>query len=277
MKIKPVKKATAPGYPTEHFFINNPQLFLKSIPARWYKNKIVSSALSVFILSGLNNDKSDIIKGLEEISVINPVKDSDHKKEEVKVTGKVAPIFVHGDGSGAIGCIVISPPVFISEEEALKIITEELKKENIIIDTVNTPTITFNAEALANDCWDEKPKKAKVSLKFDGKDNQYDFNIEYLSEEDYSKFRTDDGCWSSVQDYDMKRAAELFREELVKKGDLNAVIFYDPMPSLEINRKIRRDIDWERVHENAKDEAKELLIAQIEDFIQWLKKEKILE
>jgi hypothetical protein len=43
----------------------------------------------------------------------------------------VAPIFKHGEGRGAVGCVVVSPPVFLSEEEAMQIIGEELAKSGI--------------------------------------------------------------------------------------------------------------------------------------------------
>ena len=43
----------------------------------------------------------------------------------------VAPIFVHGEGRGASGCIVMNPPVFLSEEEALQILGEELARAGI--------------------------------------------------------------------------------------------------------------------------------------------------
>ncbi len=43
----------------------------------------------------------------------------------------VAPIFEHGEGRGATGCVVISPPVFLSEEEALQIVKEELAKHGV--------------------------------------------------------------------------------------------------------------------------------------------------
>ncbi len=43
----------------------------------------------------------------------------------------VAPIFEHGEGRGATGCVVIVPPVFLSEEEALQIANEELAQHRI--------------------------------------------------------------------------------------------------------------------------------------------------
>ena len=43
----------------------------------------------------------------------------------------VAPVFEHGEGRGATGCIVVSPPVFMSEEEGMQILREELAKHGI--------------------------------------------------------------------------------------------------------------------------------------------------
>ena len=43
----------------------------------------------------------------------------------------VAPIFERGEGRGATGCIVVSPPVFLSEEEGVQILREELAKHGI--------------------------------------------------------------------------------------------------------------------------------------------------
>ena len=44
---------------------------------------------------------------------------------------RAAPVFVHGDGVGASGCVMIAPPVYLSEEDALNIIFTELKKEGL--------------------------------------------------------------------------------------------------------------------------------------------------
>ncbi|HBO43451.1 MAG TPA: hypothetical protein DD670_05880, partial [Planctomycetaceae bacterium] len=47
--------------------------------------------------------------------------------------GVVAPVFEHGEGSGSTGCIVMTPPVFLSEEEAMQIIKDELAKHGIAL------------------------------------------------------------------------------------------------------------------------------------------------
>lgn len=43
----------------------------------------------------------------------------------------VAPIFEHGEGRGATGCVVIVPPAFLAEDEALQIVNEELAQHGI--------------------------------------------------------------------------------------------------------------------------------------------------
>jgi hypothetical protein len=43
----------------------------------------------------------------------------------------VAPIFEHGEGRGATGCIVIVPPVFLSEEESLQVVNEALAQHGV--------------------------------------------------------------------------------------------------------------------------------------------------
>ncbi len=43
----------------------------------------------------------------------------------------VAPVFEHGEGRGVTGCNVVTPPVFLSEEEGLQILREELAKHGI--------------------------------------------------------------------------------------------------------------------------------------------------
>lgn len=43
----------------------------------------------------------------------------------------VAPIFEHGEGRGATGCVVVNPPVFLSEQDAMQVIREELPKSGV--------------------------------------------------------------------------------------------------------------------------------------------------
>ncbi|XHR27970.1 MAG: hypothetical protein ACFUZC_18825 [Chthoniobacteraceae bacterium] len=44
---------------------------------------------------------------------------------------RVAPLFAHGKGQGAFGCVVVTPPVFLTEAEAREVIEEEAKKAGV--------------------------------------------------------------------------------------------------------------------------------------------------
>jgi hypothetical protein len=91
MEAKPVQQIERPGYPT--------------------RREVLASAASLALLN---------LTGYRFIFAAS---------EDGKTV--VAPIFKHGDGRGTTGCMVITPPVFLSEEEALQIVKEELAKNGV--------------------------------------------------------------------------------------------------------------------------------------------------
>lgn len=277
MEIKSVTKTKKPNYPILEYYIKNPELLSRSIPESWIKNRYVALSLSTFVLLGY--PKSRIIANPLMTEIQDKIS-SDYKKHSSipnQDSVKIAPIFAHGDGSGSTGCVVMSPPVFISEDEARKIIFDALRVEGMIFDTVDCPAIKFNAIPIANDCFNRndtiKTKKAKIYLKMDGYNKELNLAIQYVSADDYYKFRSDDDCMSSVQSYDTKMAAEIIRQEMYINGKTNTVVFYDPITSIDFNR----NDNWEESQKLAEDEAKKLLLAQVADFIKWIKKENFIK
>lgn len=279
MEIKPVKQKRKPGYPTIKTFIENPGLLSKNVPFTWIRNQYAATTLATFILCGCGN-QSNTQKIKPELVIVD--KDSrKNKSDEIqsvkKDAVKIARIFSHGDGSGAIGCMVMSPPVFISEDEARKIIFTALKSENIDFSTTDTPVLKFTAPPIANSCYgheDHKSKKkAHVELKIDGYNKQYNLAIEYVSQADFKKFEAFDGCVSTVQVVHTKKAAELIRDELILQGKSNAVVFYDPLPEFNFDPSQ----DYHDSEKNAHSKARQLLKLQVRDFIEWIKKEGIIK
>ena len=279
MELKPVKQSRNPGYPTLRSYVENPALLSKNIPLSWIKNKYVAASLAAFILCSSPKDTNNI-KAKPAVVFDDSVKNKVHEKikKEKKETLKIAPIFSHGEGAGATGCVVSSPPVFISEAEARTIIFDALKKENIDFDTTNCQTFEFKAEPIANDDYNEDnysitdSNKANVILKMDGFNEKYNLAIQYVSEDDFYKFKNTDLILSSVQGYNTKKAAKIIREKFLIDSKTNAVIFYDPLKIVEYVK----NLDWKKSRDNAKGEAKKLLLAQVEDFIKWIKAEGIL-
>jgi len=140
------------------------------------------------------------------------------------------------------------------------------------MDTIDCPEIKFTSFPIANDCYvdDEKAKKvpdAEVELVMDGYNKELNFAVQFVSKDDFLKFKSDDGCMSTVQGYDIKKAAEIIMEELIENGKTNTVVFYDPISGIEF----KRNEDWKIRQEVAKEKSAVLLLAQVEDFINWMK------
>lgn len=282
MEIKPITKSREPNYPTIELFIKHPELLSQNIPSNWFKNKFVVTSLAGFLLSscGTNTPKKST-----EVGIVNALKIDNQKQntldsslnasktisvhqkkstENNNIVANIAPVFAHGDGRGSTGCIVMSPPVFISEDEAIKIILDKLNAEGYNFSNENCPTYSFNVLPIANEC-DEPKGKAKIKLKMDAYNSNSNWAIQFISTDDFNKFKNDN-CWSSVSGYDTKKAAEIINNELKSKKLSNAVVFYDPIPSVEDGKEYRK----------TEDEAKKLLLAQVNDFIDWLKKNNII-
>jgi hypothetical protein len=279
MEIKPVKLKRKPGYPTIKTFVDNPGLLSKNVPFAWIRNQYVATSLATFILCGCGNQSNT--QKTKPDSVIVVKEKEKNKSDEIQNVKqdavKIARIFSHGDGSGAIGCMVMSPPVFISEDEARKIIFTALKAENIEFSTKNTPVLKFTAPPIANSFEDENSKniqQAKVVISIDGYNPQYNLAIEYVSYDDFNQFTSPSGGMSTLQGIHIKQAAELIRNELIAHGKMNAGIFYDPLTKNNFDPRPEMHLKKEK---NPHSEARELLKAQVKDFIDWIKKEGIIK
>ena len=290
MEIKPIKQVKQPNYPTFEYYVEHPELLYRNIPESWLKNKYVAASLGAFILLG--SPKSKLVAQTANIEIVDRINSEEKPQNaaEQQDSIKVAPIFVHGDGSGATGCIVMSPPVFISEDDAKKIIFNALRKEGIKFDTKNCPEIQFTAPPIANSTYsiyvyededgnvidkNDKFPDAKVNLKMDGYNKEMNFSFQYVSVKDFNEFKSEERGWSSVQGYYTKKAAEIIQEKLVADGKTNAVVFYDPITRINID--FDKNNDWKKMRKDAKEEAEKLLLAQVEDFIKWLRAEGIIK
>jgi hypothetical protein len=264
MEIKSVNNSRQPNYPTIELFVKHPELLSRNIPNSWLKNQFVATSLAAFLLSSCGTNtakKSEEVEVVDTLKTNNPTSTSQKKKTDNNVTN-VAPVFVHGEGSGAIGCIVMSPPVFISEDEAIKIILDKLKAEGYNFSRENSPTFSFEVLPIANER-DEPKGKAKIELKMDAYNSNSKWAIQFISTGDHDKFKNEG---SSVVSYDLKQVAEIINQELKKQKKTNAVVFYDP---------VTRAGDDQDKYKQAKADARKLLLAQVDDFIKWLKTNNI--
>ena len=283
MEIKSVSNSRQPNYPTIELFVKHPELLTRNIPSSWLKNQFVATSLAAFLLSGCGTGttkKNVEVEAVDSLDINNTTSTQEKEDATNDIVANIAPIFAHGEGSGATGCMVMSPPVFISEDEARKIIFNALSKQGILFDTTSCPEIKFTAPPIANDCYgrdffDDDTTRvvsdAYVELKMDGYNKDLNLAIQFVSREDFSKFTSFDGCVSSVSRYNTKQAAEIIREKLITDGKTNAVIFYDPISRIDFEKSD----DWRKSEREATEKSKKLLLKQVDDFIKWLKKNNI--
>jgi hypothetical protein len=271
--IRPVLRYDAPGIPTRPQVDDFPEL-LQAVPERWRVNPVVMTALAgtMFLVTTLKTEALE--------------KEPPHR---------VAPIFEHGDGRGAYGCVVVSPPAFLSEDEARQVIIEEAKKAGLKftapgaeLSNVNLPiTSTHPGSARADD--KKKPTTRKASLTFDGTDTKNMISFEFVSSKDFEQWETGGVNGSTVSSYDMLGTARLLKQGLVYRSVPGTyAVFYDPgcnasdlqkLPGYKAP-KAGEEVDWNARYEQEQFQARELahneLRKQVQDFIKWLKGEGII-
>ncbi|KNY26079.1 hypothetical protein [Pseudobacteroides cellulosolvens] len=280
MELMPVKKYQKPKYPEKYIILENPEL-LKNIPNRWKKNAYVCIAASTLLaisFSGCekmqnDNDKtSSIVDSIYSEAPLNIKLD--------KEDGLIPPVFKHGDGMGSFGCSSVVPPVFLSEEEAFKVVSDEadkygikFTKNDLVIKDMEVPStfcyLDFNGENK------KKVNSVNGDMTFDGYDKGKKIGFEFISKEDYVGWKVEQGYRSSVEEYLAYEAAEVLREGLVKKkADAAIGVFYDPMePSPE---KFKDNKIYDFTEEELRKEATDKLRGQVRDFLSWLKAQGII-
>lgn len=209
----------------------------------------------------------------------------------------VAPLFDHGEGRGASGCIVVSPPVFLSEEEAMQIIREELGKRGIQLNEaaplkdVHIPqrTIEYGARVIGDGKVEFITKTTEdhrntSPLRPSGIDPDKMIVVEYITEmrDDPFGASTDRG---TVSRYDFKDAAAYVAEQVKKqsKQRIYLGLFYDPAVGLndpEVRAKRTTAggrMKFEEYRELLMTKSKALVRQQAQDFVAWLKENKAIQ
>lgn len=198
----------------------------------------------------------------------------------------VAPLFEHGDGAGATGCVVVAPPVFLSEEEALALIRQELERHGIELSKTDVPFAEIqiarrrtryergpSGELTRKD---DEVAGSRKSLTVDGMAPSHHVAIELVSRADYFDLG---GVMSgsSVQSYDLKKVAAELAERMRKEGKrpIYFGVFYDPVSRMSM-RRMSRSTDWKAVQARLQAESKTKLKAQVQDFVRWLQTQQAI-
>lgn len=237
MEIKPVGRNKELLYPTREQFSAHPELLSDFVPFVWKQKKIVAAAVAALAFSSVRHaaradDNSFVAsqtKTVPEQSTENQL-----SKKQTPI-GWIAPLFLHGTGRGAIGCVVVSPPTFLSETEAMKVIIDEFGKHGITFDQkdMRVPDVSI-PERYTDYDFESQPMHEELVLSekknpfiIDAFSTKYNFGFEFVGFREYINNGGPDSM-SSVQDYDFIETGEFLREQLMKIGTINTAIFFDP-------------------------------------------------
>jgi len=265
----------------------NPDILVKHVPASW--RALVGTGASGLILMAAS------LPGCGEGDKIPP---SGGKPDTVSPEGRdhsqgvaplspsqqqavVAPIFDHGKGTGVTGCVVMAPPVFLSEEEAIQMIRDEMAKagvnltrSEVVMEDVRIAPRRGSYIKKGDDyeevTVDDGPA-APVTM--DLEDPAKRIVVEFVSDDDYFRLGGVRSA-STVQPYDFKGIASNLSGELkAHTRDKTCIVFYEPASTARPEPSEYGDGEkaWKKAAQKAKAESKEQLRLQVQDALHWLR------
>lgn len=280
MHASPLRSHQRPRYPTRLEIAAAPEL-LRRLPARWSaQSELGAAALALIAL---------VQPGCQSQPTVDKTKTAPSREVAGSGLAIVAPIFEHGEGRSTMGCIVVAPPVFLSEEEAWQVIDEELAKHGLrfpekehIISGIEIPLYSSaELERLAEG--DPLPKPASIEpLRADRFDSHRKIALEFVSFENPPEKNQ---YWNlgSINGLELKGEAEVLREMIATRSveRIHFAALYDPVTYGELDAagvplppEDATEADWEKyraqVNAPAKAKSKRLLGQQVRDFIAWL-------
>lgn len=225
MELRPVRKYQVPAFPSKHELNATPDL-LRSMPQRWQRNAAIGSLLALGIAAG--------VPALRAVA---------QEPEPLPIAARVAPLFPIPKTqefvaiAGGIGY----QPKFLSEEEARKIINEELALSGLEFKTTDTAIFNVPMTAIEGD----KTILKNVQQAFDGVERKKHFNYEFVSQADIAEWQKDGITPLNGQlNYE-----GLLHEGLMQRMPAGvSVVFYDPatqpLRGVSLNQQVKEFITW---------------------------------
>lgn len=284
MEIKPVKDAQPPNYPLKKEV--STQQIKASVPQRWVLSRAAKVALGTLAAMSLAGCLPEVYPG-EAIAPAVTTENTVSPTEGQPLAGvpaapavTVPPLFVHGEGLGAFGCVMVVPPAFLSEDEALSVINNVAKEYGLTFSAKGAPALDHVLQPVTN-IYESENKgipSTYITLTPDFADADHGVAIEFVSVEDVKAWHQETGLEISVERYATQDAAEQLSEALETATPENfehctVGVLYDPC---EITEERVEGEDWEAAEEKSRVLSVAQLSAQVKDFCEWLKAEGII-
>jgi hypothetical protein len=264
---KPVRKYTSPKYPTRLEIAAQPFLLQRHQPPAWRKWPELTGAAGLFLLA--DNARLAAADGSQKGAQV-----------QTNALAIVAPIFEHGKGRGATGCIVMSPPVFMSEEEALQVIREEMSVKGITLRTDQTavPGVTVMSKYKPGVPAAPEPFQAEAA------DPNKRVFVEFISQRQARRWERErwlvdndsSGMGGTAVSYNMPKTASYVADRVKRQATEKVYFgtFYDPLAtSLETTPHLSEKPTGKALpgaQDEAKPDSRRLLRLQVQDFLKWL-------
>jgi hypothetical protein len=322
MKIQPAKRCPRFGYPTMIEMQGASSDWRARIPHRWEQLPGFAALLGLLALSGDVRADADEAKPAvsQAPDATKPAAAESTVEQSVQqATSIVAPLLdeaLRYDGRGAFGCMVVNPPTFLAEDEALELIRRELRaagldvKERVILDnlkawidegmiveeTTNEDGETVTSMRFPQTDEERAIKLAPRAFMFDLADADRSIYVEYLAREDYAKW--EGISLSSVDRYDFPQLARKVSAAWSEwPSDKRTVfgVFFDPLahvdqirtkpifrPGMTDKQMAREKHLFEKrrqqtgAGDDAKALAKEKLRKQVRHFVEFLRQEGLV-
>lgn len=291
MEVKPVELTGKPKYPLKTEL--NEEDLKKQIPKRWIQSPAVKVALGT--LAAVTLTGCTVQGGLAETTLITEATasaiDAVMEGEVLAPAIRVAPLFIHGGGVGSFGCMMVAPPAFLSEYEALTIINEAAKEYGLNFSLENTPEFANVLQPVTKMYPSLPPVDGAetteitdapdtiITLKADFSDNEHGIAIEYISTNDVEAWNQSEPSISAGAYHTMDAAAQL-SEALESAynpegGEYVTGVLYDPCEPSQLDglsdRKKR-----DEAAAKAREMSEEQLKAQAQDFFKWLRSQEVI-
>ena len=292
MEIKPVKEITPPKFPVKEDV--TAEQIKAQVPKRWLDNKAAKVALGALAAMTLGGCEAPPLAGVPAspetfIPAESPGADGSQvieyivPGESAMPTINVAPLFLHGGGTGAFGCDMVTPPVFLSEAEALEVINDAAKEyglefsvgQNVTIEDVLEPITSLNGAV-------EKSVQNQISLKPDFADTEHGIALEFVSVDDV-KMWNQGPKEALVESYDTMDAAQQLDSALEDKYNdaiFAAGVLYDPCETIALSAeqmgRMFEDQTREQIEQQTRAMSEEQLKKQAVDFFKWLKSQGVI-
>lgn len=292
MKIKPIESTSTPKYP-DKYNEEIRQVLMSTQPNRWLGTPLAAGVLSAAVALSLSGcTLGYTTDGAPMPSPPAPVEipsDIDNNfilgapmPAQILPYDSLIPLFEYGEGTGAIGCVSIAAPVFMSEEEAFAVLSATFSEAGLILSqkAVTLKNINLPVTNMYELGGEEGPYETKQGdLTPDGL-LEYDLPVIFISTKDVESWHKDTGMISTVSTYKVKKTAQTLAE-----NNPHLVVFYDPIAGLDysklltLERKdgesdesyyLRRSAAEQEEANVARTESERLLRLQAETFIAWL-------